>query len=71
MFALVISNSRYYCLSSRAIQILIRSVKYHTESFRLTLGGGGGGGNGEQQMEVHIKQQKVDNRNYSSIITGL
>ena len=44
-------------MSSRAIQILIRSVKHHTGSLRLTLGG-----KDEQQMEVDIKQQKVDNQ---------
>ena len=57
---LVISNTRYYCLLSCAIQILIRSVKHHKalkEAKKSVLEK-----NEEQKMEAHTKQQMVDNK---------
>jgi len=36
--ALVISNSRFHCLSSRAIQILIQYVKHPTGSVQIIPG---------------------------------
>ena len=38
MLALAVSNSRRYCLSSRAIQILIRSVRHQTKDLQISLG---------------------------------
>ena len=37
ILALAISNSWRCCLSSRAIQILIRSVRHHTKDLQISL----------------------------------
>ena len=41
MLALVISNSRYHCLLSRIIHILIHSVKHHAGSLQISPGKNG------------------------------
>ena len=53
---IVISNSRFHCLSSRDIQILIQSVK---TPYRKLTNQSWKKKRKEQQMEADIKQQKV------------